>query len=283
MPDNKPTKTEERRPNPQPQQGQTPPAGQVVRADATALDHLKQPDSKQGDEPQPAQKARESQSLQKPPRQYRHTLEVANIAFTIIFSAAIVWFTWTSTDNSTKQGKIMEDQSKLMLQSLQDAIVTRETDNRAWVWVKEAEMQVFEVGKPIQMGVLIANSGDSPALNVVFTRRPELLSRPLAFITPMSPEAIPPPPNKTTGDAYPVVQPSSTLGPGQEMRVMAQLRILDVEWESNIKNEKAFVHYLGMVEYDDIFGKRHFTVFCALFDGRNKALAACGGGTDDKR
>ena len=166
-------------------------------------------------------------------------------------------------------------QAVVMERTLEDARISRELENRAWVTLKEMKMARFGVGQIHSLSYLVVNNGKNPALDV-FTKIEvrESVGTPLTHTVPMKPEEVK---TTTTIPYYP--HPAGTIGSGQESTVpIYSSAPLDGEKYAAITSKQIFLHLLGSVEYTDIFGKRHHATFCGTFDPSTDSFGNCGGG-----
>jgi hypothetical protein len=137
----------------------------------------------------------------------------------------------------------------------QEAIRTREIENRAYFGIKNAFLKIPPAsGREINPTVEFVNAGRTPALNIKIDIGIGLLPRTV-------PEKLPENVNHLPGRS--VVLPGENLA-----QTILPPSLSDQDFSMRIKS--GFLVYLwGTIEYDDFFGKHHTTEFCFFNDNMN--------------
>lgn len=169
------------------------------------------------------------------------------------------------------QGWIYRRQSNLMSQGL--AASTKSADaaklaadtagmsmrisSRAWVSA-HIEEYIFQVGKPFRVTVTFKNTGTTPALSVrtcqvacLITKDLTDLTCPMKWVSP-GPISIAPG-GSTRRNGYPLSQENDPL--------VAASDFLTPEVQIELQHRSLVAVTYGRVDYEDVFGIRHWTTF----------------------
>lgn len=144
------------------------------------------------------------------------------------------------------------DQTKEAVRVADDAVVVSreigQAQARAYISITDPKLIDFEIGKKPKIGLPFKNTGQTPAkrLEVIYN---------LEAISPTSAPKI--------YFERRFKSSSSDVGAGAEkpMSVDGADIISQDVWE-NFINQKIVFRASGIIRYFDVFGKRHFTVFC---------------------
>jgi hypothetical protein len=153
------------------------------------------------------------------------------------------------------------------------AETTAERQLRAYVFITDAKMVSWQVGKSPQVKLTIRNTGQTPAYDVsvqgdFFSQAGTAPGTPGAPGGPAAPAA--PPPLKPT-DA-----PKTAIGPGGLLTPSTtRTAAVDAKENTLVRSGGAALMYYGVVKYRDAFGHARGTTFRYLFD----AASAAGDGT----
>ena len=165
--------------------------------------------------------------------------------------------------------KIQADTAKNSLGITQEAL---RNDQRAWVGMMEMTPAFNENGKPLYIkdgskavfGVVLANSGKSPALNVrcIMT----------AKIYPSNIEFVP------IYDKLLVPQSVTVLQPGARVSITTPPSDSEVTESiiGAIKNRSLVFYVYGQIAYEDTFHRSHKTTFCTYVDQELMYMNTCG-------
>jgi hypothetical protein len=218
----------------------SPPAALATPNEQTpkAQDGTTTPDSKR----QPAKKSwRDDTRLQ--------TVFIGVTAFVTSVYAIAAIYQWRATQEAIDQAR-----------------VSRELENRAWVTVKEAGFKQFEPGKPVIAVLSFVNNGHTPAVETHSITIPELR------------DSSPPKDFRL----YPIdtTVPVTNIGPDVRVDVVKQSTPLDAETLDVINTGKKKQYFYGVLLYDDIFGQHHHTTFCFFYNTLLQKFEDCGGDAD---
>ena len=132
----------------------------------------------------------------------------------------------------------------------------------------------FEAGKPVIIDIIFANSGSTPALNAIYRGGKKEFNSPATFNRAM-----------TLNDLEPIselrTEPQAVIGPGLEATVQFWVAPINQEVFDSVRSQRTWLHLYGAFFYDDVFGRPHYSIYCALFDGHHTRLRACGAGMDN--
>jgi hypothetical protein len=195
----------------------------------------------------------------------RATLRWTRAMFVVTTATALfIAFQWLEMRDAGKQtdkiiaaderlAKAMEDSVREAGSSLQTAIDQSHFDQRAWVGAGEimAPQDLKAGGKP-RFGVVVSNSGKTPALNFQHVIHADFSKKGATF-------------HPTYTSYGEQTKPSiSVLQPG--MRVVLFTSPTEGELtQANIdmlKSGAYVIKYYGRISYNDVFGNHHMTTFC---------------------
>jgi len=169
----------------------------------------------------------------------------------IVFSGLVVIVIVVQAFIYKKQWDVMREQSNLLNASIQEATKTREVENRAYVGIKEITMNAtVKSKKDIEIILTIENTGKTPAraskLTSVahgFFRQDRLIPRESLVTQYYAPTQF----ELLAGNSHPASIP---------------IKALTDEAYKIVANTEQRLYIWGRVEYDDVFGKSHWTPFC---------------------
>ena len=161
---------------------------------------------------------------------------------------------------NTQNKKSVEDSLAQSERVLNANIKTAELDQRAWVGVIMAKPPTLKdisnkpvyikEGLPPAIGVVLKNSGKSPALKVKTFIRLKTFPANIKFLPDYS---------EIPKQSLAVIQPQETLTvaiqPSHSLIVIAS-------HINTIKSGESVAYLFGIITYEDIFRKRHETTFC---------------------
>ncbi|WP_421936919.1 hypothetical protein [Phenylobacterium sp.] len=157
-------------------------------------------------------------------------LGLIGLFFTVLYARAA----WKAAEKSAKAA---DDTLKATLQS-------EERQLRAYIFVDETVEHDFEVGKRPRVYVKFMNRGATPATDVIFRNKVELYPVDVA-------EEHLVPPELDDISSSPIAQGTGGAGDVTMIREMTQPLM-----DAYLKGEAMLV-LTGVIEYTDIFGKRH--------------------------
>jgi len=135
-------------------------------------------------------------------------------------------------------------------------------DQRAWLGITTNIKGVVEVGKPIFVSVGLKNTGKTPAKNITNTLRCGIINKNAPFVFPEKEDA-------------PGIKSKSLLSPQQEASMDGTAKGDNAlgDWADVVSGVRIFYIY-GTVNYDDIFEKPHWLIFCLYYDSSEKSYKA---------
>jgi hypothetical protein len=136
-------------------------------------------------------------------------------------------------------------------------------DQRAWVGVQQPIIPELKVGKEASFGVVLINSGKTPARKVKFYTVARLVPGEQAVDM-----TYPLPSRKGFGIMSPGV-PTNVFDPNTTLLMSGR----DME---DIQNGRIAVHLFGKISYEDIFRQPHCLMFCYHLTQAMKIGDACG-------
>lgn len=169
----------------------------------------------------------------------------------IAVSSVLQWRTsvnqWEAIEGqkkiSQKQWETMNRQAKIMESNIQ-------TSERAWLTIMDARVvKKPAIGVKPTIRVIAKNSGRTPALNVIFFHETQLRAK--------LPEGSFP----GLGHSSKTL-PMGTVGPGSNANSVATFFEEITAAEIDELKAGASIFNLGRIEYLDIFGRKHLTLFC---------------------
>ena len=172
--------------------------------------------------------------------------------------------------------KAMADASKLSAQNSERIAQSGEhsaafasesvrLDQRAWVGVRGIIPAEFEIGKPLKVGIIITNTGKTPALRVSYHKWGKF-----------APFGEPPPPEPTrhdTGDSG--VRSVQVLQPNQDTILTVTSGWLVTQQHIDEVRAKGRYYFRARIAYDDIFGRTHRTEYCGFLNIDMRTLDYC--------
>jgi hypothetical protein len=138
-------------------------------------------------------------------------------------------------------------------------------DQRPWVGIKSMRMETFEVNKPVQVVILLTNSGKTFARQVVVVGHKAIGRKDVVPDFDQMSKILPKKP------ARPKV-----IFPNLMVSVMQNTSFLLSESQfAEIRNRTQIFYIFGYITYTDAFDKEHMTEFCGLYDPNNPELYLC--------
>lgn len=184
------------------------------------------------------------------------------------FTGLLVLITCIYTYFSSKQWEVTQ-------LSLQEAKLTREIENRAYVNIKSGSLvTALKAGERPSASIVIENAGHTPARHTVM--RVMIESR----------DASAPEPEPMTAarlDGITTSQPQSItiVPPNNTLNMTVQSPTVLTEELINAVNQGRIRLYVwGIMEYDDVFGRHHKSQFCGAAKPGTIAFDNCGQGND---
>jgi hypothetical protein len=177
----------------------------------------------------------------------------------IVFNGLIVIVIITHAYYYKEQRDVMLEQAKLTTRSIEEAQKTRELENRPYVTLNAISFNnTFNSTKPMTLSAHFYNSGKTPALNVQVY--------PVIGFSRVGSEIE----VENTVDSIKKNQSSfDRAGFASSRAILPSERGYDsvIEFTLRDKYKEAIVngenlHYQGIIEYDDVFGKHWSTEFC---------------------
>jgi hypothetical protein len=162
-------------------------------------------------------------------------------------------------DTSTKQASISQ-------RNLMEIRNQFRLEQKPWMGVAMISAPIIEVGQPIRLRIDFKNFGKTPANKVAPTLACQILTPgdPLDFS--MEARA------KKTRMSYGLVYPQGiTFASATLKNQKGEETPLNEAYVQDIKSVKYYIYVHGIVEYDDIFGKHHWTRYCYYFDPKTEA------------
>lgn len=219
----------------------------------------------------------------------------AIVAVGTIFYTIVAVFQWQLMKESGKQTSVQVD--KLIDQSKRIADTSDETahqakvaldttienarlEQRAWIGITSMYSndysqgnKIFIEGKMSRIGVFVINSGKTPARNFRGFAYSQYLKAGEKPVLPKKES------QRVLQGSSGVVQPNMSLAIGTQTDITPNKAYID-----NLTSGKSVFFVLGVVTYDDVFGRHHFTKFCNFLSPDLIAFSACptGNETDDK-
>lgn len=170
------------------------------------------------------------------------------------------------------QAFIYHKQWKAMQCGLSDTRKAVQYSETAYVAVKDASLTQFEVGKKIAAGLTFVNAGNTPAYNERSYCYIELRDKPL-------------PPNLT--DFQDIgEEPSMHIIPpngGVRHQLVETEVVLTDQMRGLVEQGRYQTYVWGIVTYEDIFGREHWTKFCLVQYKNSARLDGCGNNNEADR
>jgi hypothetical protein len=161
-------------------------------------------------------------------------------------------------------------QQKFASDSLRATIENFHLDQRAWLGPKVLEMKPMQAPNPIVSAMTITNSGKTPALRVEFLFYLHPSDRPINVV-----EYVKHPVEKGK-----LITASTIMLPGATYVLSADTGATDALGVENVKNGGELIYFFAFISYLDVFGARHHTRACALYQGKAGVFGSCPGNFD---
>jgi hypothetical protein len=170
-----------------------------------------------------------------------------------------------------------EASEKQSRDSLDASIEASRLDQRAWVGPKMvvSGLKPFDsnpvpnlvIGQKILLGVILINSGKTPALHFTGWTDIGILPTTANFSPKYRPER----------EAWKRQRGVVAMMPGGTLAMMAPEsdEIVSQAMIDNLKAERMTLYLFGSYTYSDVFGKEHFTKFCMFATPELTAMGAC--------
>jgi hypothetical protein len=162
------------------------------------------------------------------------------------------------------QAYIYKKQWDAMQEGLKETRVSRELENAAFVGTKGASFPDggLHIGQWQRIHVTLINTGKTPAFNLRVTQG--------WGIGPLGPSDFVPP------NAGLAPKGQSTVMPNYDALVAFTIPDVTQEDLNAINNFQRFIYVWGTIDYDDIFGKPHWTRFCLMHHPTTNVFDSCG-------
>jgi hypothetical protein len=158
----------------------------------------------------------------------------------------------------------MENSVKEASNSLKATIDQSHLDQRAWVGPIEATpVQDLKVGGRPIFGVVVTNSGKTPALNLQHMLRTDVYKKGATF--------------RPTYPSPSIERSISVLQPGMRITFVTNA-VEGPVTQANIDTLKSgayVIKYYGRMSYDDVFGGHHMTTFCLYIAPNLTGVSSC--------
>ncbi len=167
-------------------------------------------------------------------------------------------------DNAEKGLQASSKQSKAALDA---SIASSRQDERAWLGAGDETYTIAESG-PIESSVSVANTGKSPALDIIcrITGRTKVRDSVLVESDIVYPPEMP-------------ILKEGTIFPSQHFPLKAGGPPLDPAlqktWFDGIQSGAIVQYFFGEIRYKDTFGRDHWTHFCTRFIPSSKSGTPC--------
>jgi len=193
------------------------------------------------------------------------------------------YLTQQAIKTANRQAKAAEDANKLARETaaraakdnVQSTQQNRETfaatvaqnrlDQRAWVGLKTLIVLPLAVGQRVRADLTFTNTGKTLALNTTAK-------------TGIGIAAKNGPPDWFYGDKWKntkvfknVVFPQGEI----QTKVYIEGFLLDSAWLALLQDGRQKLYVYGRCEYDDVFGKKHFTEFCDVYQPETGSVLTC--------
>ena len=155
--------------------------------------------------------------------------------------------------------------------ALQASIEMARRDQRAWMGPREVTPSDFKEdsrsvyvkeGEKIKIGVVVANSGKTPARKFRCLTGIRILPATAPFVPYYSKTAIP--------ESVGIIQPGA-----RAILPLASFAPLTKGTVDAIKNNQVILYAYGMISYEDIFGVPHKTTFCMSLEKDLSSFIGC--------
>jgi hypothetical protein len=179
-------------------------------------------------------------------------MEFLGVALVII----TLWATWIAADAA-------KNSADTAVATLKFTEASAHLDQRAWVGVADFVTPELKAGEKADFGVIITNSGKTPALKVQVQMIGRMLGKDLVF-----------------SPSYPLKPPGSSvtiLDPG--MRACVNDLHLTYRFSQgevdNMRNGIVVMYLFGKISYEDIFRRPHCRTFCRYLSPDFGAANVC--------
>ncbi len=214
-------------------------------------------------------RAAKSPNQAKPPEQQSPAALWLETWLPIIFNGLVVCVIVIHAFYYNKQWKAMES-------ALNETRVSRQIEDRAWISLTEAQVQGgANPGEVLLVSAKIKNSGNSPAVNTVIKAG---ISIEDDIILPNRPLR----PSDLSGFTSDLSEPPFILGPGVEHLINSRPMPVSDQGAFNRKNNITRIKIFGVVEYEDIFRRKHWMTFCNFSEYPFTGMRSCGGSIDEQ-
>jgi hypothetical protein len=160
------------------------------------------------------------------------------------------------------QLQVMHGQLIQSERAMNHSIESSRLDQRAWVGPVDIVVSKLELGSPMELKVIIENSGKTPALNTTIFVRAKTLMKESDFIA-----------------AYETTDKNRSnyvIQPGVKTHVILDMQEKIIQSHVDIlKSGDEILYVYGKLSYDDIFNRSHETTFCSYLATDLKSITAC--------
>lgn len=156
-----------------------------------------------------------------------------------------------------------------MQEGLRETRISREIENAAFVGTTTTTLVSgpLQAGEWLQIHVHVVNTGKTPAFNLIVVHQGWMMS-------PIDPSQFIAPPTES------VPKGRSTVTPGADNVVSFWIPKLTQEDVDAINGFQKFIYIWATIEYDDIFGKHHWTKFCLMHHPTMITFDSCAHGNE---
>lgn len=165
--------------------------------------------------------------------------------------------------SNTAQQKIASDSFKATVDNFH-------LDQRAWIGPKGLDMKPMQAPNPIASTMTITNSGKTPALRVEFLYYLHPSDGPINVV-----EYIKHPVEKGN-----LMSASTIMLPGATYVLSPETGSTDALGVDSVKNGRKLIYFFVFISYVDVFGAKHHTRACALYQGKAALFSSCPGNFD---
>jgi cytoskeletal protein RodZ len=171
--------------------------------------------------------------------------------------------------SAAEAGKRQAVTSKIALET---SIQMSRNDQRAWVgpvdttsvtYFDQSRKAYVEEGLVTTLGVIITNSGKTPALEVTNLQRMDILPAAKRFVADY--------PGAVTAPSTSVLQPGAKV----LLKSLPSDKPIPKEFIDRFANGELILYFHGFITYKDIFAQSHKTTFCSYMGRDLKTMNAC--------
>jgi hypothetical protein len=145
------------------------------------------------------------------------------------------------------------------------ALASSRLDQRPWLGIKDMRLVTLETGKKVTASTLMTNTGKTIAKASKTFMTLKFSPVPLD-IAKFAVSGGRPKPTPTPGVIF----------PGLEFALYtSSTAVADSESVEQIKAKRLLVYVFGELEYMDVFGQGHRTLYCGLYEPEQKVFEAC--------